>query len=325
MADYPSVCLSCWDSIPRPYRRAPGRPFAPDRELLEPEPGAWILVPSTAGYAAPLAGNDGYPRCGGRTRLVTTPEIARVPFSGFNLHVPAGIAYLYLYMSCTGPTPDISSRLVVVHLQINPASTLFVALANLLRVSQAAPPSSTSPCRELCLLFFSFPSPTVPISPFSIVGSRSLLFVPRRPHFASPLEAALLHSSSSNQTPSIPPSRLAPRPGLASPHLLSPRIACQAAVITGQATGLASHSQSPASSLRLPAVRHPLTGRLAVSLRASSASITDNPPLALDSFAVQKPWQLPRDPFELVQASLLQQLAALLIPGEAACSVNRHI
>lgn len=219
MADYPSVCLSCWDSIPRPYRRAPGRPFAPDRELLEPEPGAWILVPSTAGYAAPLAGNDGYPRCGGRTRLVTTPEIARVPFSGFNLHVPAGIAYLYLYMSCTGPTPDISSRLVVVHLQINPASTLFVALANLLRVSQAAPPSSTSPCRELCLLFFPFhlllylfpPSPSWGAEAFYLCLVAHILPRPSKRLFYTAAAATKLH-------PSLPP---------ALPLVLaSPRLTC---------------------------------------------------------------------------------------------------
>jgi hypothetical protein len=203
------------------FVQASSRPLEPDRELLEPEPepGAWVLVPSTAGYAAPRPGNDGYPRRGGRTRLVTTPEIARVPFS----RVQSGCTRRY-YLPLLVPTPDISSCPVVVHLQINPASTLFVSLANLLRVSQAAPPSSTSPCRELCLLFFLFLSISIfqVFPPSPSWGSRSLLFVPRRPHFASPLEAALLHSRK-KKTPSIHPSRLAPRPGLASPALTAHR------------------------------------------------------------------------------------------------------
>ncbi|UKZ60161.1 uncharacterized protein TrAtP1_001445 [Trichoderma atroviride] len=228
-------------------------------------------------------------------------------------------------MSCPGPVQH-SGYLV---------SSSFISRSTRLRLFSSLSPTSSVSLRPLHLLlpplaasfasFFPFFSFHLLISPFSIVGSRSLLFVPRRPHFASPLEAALLHSK---EPPSVHPSGLAPRPGLASPHLLSPRIVRHAAVLTGHATGLASHSQSPASSLRLPAVRHPLTGRLVVPLRASSAPITDNPPPALDSYAVKKkkpPGSSPRDLFELVQASLLQQLAALPLPGEAACSVNRHI
>lgn len=141
-------------------RRAPGtsRPFATDRELLEPEPGAWVLVPSTTGYAAPLAGNDGYPRCGGRTRLVTTPEIARVPFS----RVQSACTCWYCLPLCL----VLDSGYLV--------SSLFISRSTRLRLFSSLSPTSSVSLRPLHLLlpplaasfasFFSlFPSSYFPL------------------------------------------------------------------------------------------------------------------------------------------------------------------
>lgn len=240
------------------YAQASSRPFESDRALQpEPEPGAWVLVPSTAGYAAPRAGNDGHPRRGGRTRLVTTPEIARVPFLPFS-RVQSGCTrrycpltstctcccsnsgYLVSSTRCSSPDqPGIDSfrRSRQPPPCLSGRSTFFY-----LPLPRALPPFSSS----LILIPFHLPGAYLLLPPSPSWGSRSLLFVPRRPRFASPLEAALLHTHKKKKNsihPSIPP--LPPRPGLASPHLLSPRIVRQAAVITGQATGLASHSQDP--------------------------------------------------------------------------------
>lgn len=142
-------------------RRAPGtgRPFATDRELLEPEPGAWVLVPSTTGYAAPLAGNDGYPRCDGRTRLVTTPEIARVPFS----RVQSACTCWYCLPLCLHVLD--SGYLV---------SSLFISRSTRLRLFSSLSPTSSVSLRPLHLLlpplaasfasfFFLFPSSYFPL------------------------------------------------------------------------------------------------------------------------------------------------------------------
>lgn len=222
---YRHVCLwSCWGSIPRTKTGehqvlvlCTGRPFATDRELLEPEPGVRVLVPSTTGYAGPLAGNDGYPRCGGRTRLVTTPEIARVPFSRVQ---SACTCWYCLPVPLMSWPPDISSRRCS-----SPDQPGFDSF----RRSRQPPPCLSGrstffylPLPRALPPFFFFFFPIFLFPPSPSWGSRSLLFVPRRPHFASPLEAALLHSKRTSLHPPIP--RPSSWPRLASPHLLSPRI-----------------------------------------------------------------------------------------------------
>ncbi|KAL7921136.1 hypothetical protein ACQKWADRAFT_131610 [Trichoderma austrokoningii] len=229
-------------------------------------------------------------------------------FPGSNLHVPA-----------TCPAPDISSR----------PSISRSSLANLLRVSQAAPPSSTSPCRELCLLFFfhfslSLFSAAAAFPPFSISwGSRSLFYLCLVARiFASPPRKRLLFDTA-KKPPSIHPSRLAPRPGLASPAFTAHRPPSCRYYWTD-----ISHSQSLVSSrlvCLLLAIHSPAA--FLVSLRASSASITDNIPLL--SFLTHTQSKNPGSSPVIYSSSYRLFFFSFFLSSSAArrppCSVNRHI
>lgn len=276
-----SVCLVLLLGFDPTFRRAPGLLHQTGSYWSQSqEPG--FLYQIRRGTAAAPAGNDGYPRCGGRTRLVTTPELARVPFSrvqSANLACRAGCTCWYCLplhvLWISRPWPP-----VVIHLLINPASTLFVSLANLLRVSQAAPPSSTSPCRELCLLFSSS-SHLLGISPFSVVGEPSLFICASSPTFCLAARSGSF-TQQEKLHPSIHPSRLAPSPWprLASPALTSQRPPSCRYYWTSNWAGQPLTTPGLVSlfcllfAIHSPAAFH-------VSLRASSASIPDNPLLFL--------------------------------------------
>ncbi|PTB45659.1 hypothetical protein M441DRAFT_322173 [Trichoderma asperellum CBS 433.97] len=153
------------------------------------------------------------------------------------------------------------------------------------------------PCLSGRSTFFYLPLPRalppffpilLPIFPLLHRGGAELLFVPRRPQFASPLEAALLHSKKNSIQPSIRPALPLV---LASPHLPSPRVFRQAVSITGQ-PGWSATNKAWVSSLVLPAspsIHRPPSRLPACVLRVDHRQSA----LVLDSYAVKKPWQLP--------------------------------
>jgi len=117
--------------------------------------------------------------------------------------------------------------------------------------------------------------------------------------------------------PSVPP---CPSfwPRLTCPHLAS---SAKLPVLLDNQAG--QPLTRPGSHLLFCLLRHPFTGRLHASLRASSASIIDNPLLFL-THTQSKTLAAPRDPFKHLRAFSLGARCPA-DPGKAGRSVNRHI
>lgn len=176
------------------------RPFRTDRELLEPEPRAW--VPGTTGYA-------GCSSCW--ERRVHAPKMwwqhkaghdprnsPRPIFQGSICHLMCGARCTCWYCGQYAG--------YLVH------ASLFISRSTRHRLFSSLSPTSSVSLRPLHLLLpplaASFASFFFPIFYLPLLhrGGAELLFVPRRPHFASRLEAALLHwKKPPSNHPSIPP------------------------------------------------------------------------------------------------------------------------
>ncbi|KAL6898370.1 hypothetical protein GGI43DRAFT_93180 [Trichoderma evansii] len=205
-------CLSvwcCWGLIPRTDKLRVG--------LFEQTGSSWGQN-QEPGYqvrlgTAPPAGNDGYPRCGGSTRLVTTPEIARVPFPGFNLLIDVRCGMYLLVLR----TPDISS--------MPRSSSLDQPGIDSFRFSSLSPTSSVS-LRPLHLLlpplaasFASFFSHLL-LAPSPSWGSRAFICASPPTFCLAPRSGSFTLEKTPSNHPSIPPCPSS-WPRLASPALTS--------------------------------------------------------------------------------------------------------